>query len=52
MKYPPGTMPVKDSDVRKFRVIDESGKKSLYEQMPTINEEGNYDMMAHIKKNE
>lgn len=44
LKYPPGLMPVKDTHIRKFRAIEEMGKKSLYEEMSEISGDCNFQL--------
>lgn len=36
-RFPPGVMPVKDSDLRKIRTIDDCGKKSLFEEITHLS---------------
>ena len=47
-KYPPGIFPLKDSEFKKFRMIDELSKKSLYEEMSGINDNEKFDLPKAI----
>lgn len=46
-RYPPGTFPLKDSEFKKFRLIDETSKKSLYEEMSGIQDKENFDLKTY-----